>query len=69
MADATVTVVGQSAASITAGVFPGAAYTFSGTLTVNGDLTLASLGGAGGLVSVGAADSGGVGFRLLRVPN
>lgn len=41
----------------------------TGSLSVSAALTLAALGGGGGAVSVGAADSGGVGFRLLRVPN
>lgn len=34
-----------------------------------GTLTLGTYGSGGGAVSVGAADSGGAGFRLLRVPN
>jgi len=34
-----------------------------------GVLTLSAYGGGSGVVTVGAADSGGAGFRLLRVPN
>jgi hypothetical protein len=41
----------------------------SGNFTAPGTITLSALGGGGGLVSVGAADSGGAGFKLLRVPN
>ncbi len=40
------------------------AATFGGALTVTGATTL-----AGGLVSYGANDSGGTGYRLVRVPN
>ena len=68
MADATITVIGIAAAGVSSGIFPGN-YIFAGTLAVNGAFTLSSLGTGGGLVSVGAADSGGVGFKLLRVPN
>lgn len=39
------------------------------SLTTLGILTLPAYGAGGGAVSVGAADSGGVGFRVLRVPN
>lgn len=34
-----------------------------------GNLTFAALGGGGGAVTAGAVDSGGTGYRLLRVPN
>ena len=40
----------------------GAGAVFGGTVTL-------PLGGGTGLVSVGAVDSGGTGYRLLRVPN
>jgi hypothetical protein len=46
-----------------------AGLTTMNALTVGGAVTLVSLGGGGGAVSVGAADSGGAGFKLLRVPN
>lgn len=38
--------------------------TYTGEITLNGALTL-----SGGLVSYGANDSGGVGYKLVRVPN
>lgn len=34
-----------------------------------GGITLSGFGGGTGVMSVGAVDSGGAGFRLLRVPN
>lgn len=40
-----------------------AAFSNTGVLTLN------SYGGGGGQVTVGAADSGGAGFKVLRVPN
>lgn len=44
--------------------------TLSGGLTVAaGNFTLTGYGGGTNIVGVGAVDSGGVGFRLLRVPN
>lgn len=71
--------------SITAGIgFSGSTGTndylkmrFLGTGVVNGNITvepnasvfLPGFGGGGGQVSVGAADSGGTGYRVLRVPN
>lgn len=50
---------------------------FFGSGVVNGNITLEpnasvflpSFGSGGGQISVGAADSGGAGFRVLRVPN
>ena len=39
------------------------------TLTGAGILALPFYGSGGGVVSVGAADSGGAGYKLLRVPN
>jgi hypothetical protein len=39
------------------------------TIGTAGTLTLPAYGSGGGLMTVGAADSGGVGFKLLRVPN
>jgi hypothetical protein len=45
------------------------AATFGGAAVIPGALTLSALGSGGGLVSVGVADSGGSGFKLLRVPN
>jgi hypothetical protein len=41
----------------------------TGALSSTGNLTLSSYGTGGGLVSVGAADSGGTGYKVLRVPN
>jgi len=35
----------------------------------SGVVTFPFIGGASGVVSLGAADSGGAGFKLLRVPN
>jgi hypothetical protein len=32
-------------------------------------VTISTLGSGGGAVSVGIADSGGIGYRVLRVPN
>jgi hypothetical protein len=43
--------------------------TFANAVTVSGATTLSAYGSGGGLVSVGAVDSGGTGYRLLRVPN
>lgn len=40
-----------------------------GAVTMPGTLTLSAYGGGTGEVSVGAVDSGGTGFRVLRVPN
>ena len=39
------------------------------TLTTPGDITLHGYGSGTGAVTVGAADSGGLGFKVLRVPN
>lgn len=39
------------------------------TLTAAGNITLHSYGTGSGAVTVGIADSGGAGFKLLRVPN
>lgn len=39
------------------------------SLSTAGVLTLSNYGSGGGVVTVGGADSGGAGFRLLRVPN
>jgi hypothetical protein len=41
----------------------------AGVLQTDGHLIIGGLGGASQLVGVGAADSGGAGFRMLRVPN
>ncbi|MEI5996837.1 hypothetical protein H3V53_06365 [Paraburkholderia bengalensis] len=41
----------------------------TGTLTNNALNKDPNLGGGGGTISVGAPDSGGTGFRVLRVPN
>jgi hypothetical protein len=40
-----------------------------GQLKTDGNLVIGGLGGSSQLVGVGAADSGGAGFRMLRVPN
>jgi hypothetical protein len=39
------------------------------TLKTDGNLIIAGLGGSSQLVQVGANDSGGTGYRMLRVPN
>jgi hypothetical protein len=41
----------------------------AGVLEANGNLIIAGLGGSSQLVQVGANDSGGTGYRMLRVPN
>jgi hypothetical protein len=41
----------------------------AGQLKTDGNLIIGGLGGSSQLVGVGAADSGGAGFRMLRVPN
>lgn len=40
-----------------------------GSAKIAADLTIPTLGGGGGLLGVGAADSGGAGFRVVTVPN
>jgi hypothetical protein len=40
-----------------------------GQLKTDGNLVIGGLGGSSQLVQVGAADSGGAGYRMLRVPN
>jgi hypothetical protein len=41
----------------------------AGGLTIAAALTLSTYGAGGGLVGAGNVDSGGAGYRLLRVPN
>jgi hypothetical protein len=41
----------------------------AGVLKTDGNLVIGGLGGTSQLVQVGAADSGGAGYRMLRVPN
>jgi hypothetical protein len=41
----------------------------AGGANITGGVTLPSYGAGGGVVTVGAADSGGAGFKVLRVPN
>jgi hypothetical protein len=47
----------------------GAGNTTRLSITSGGTITFLGYGGGTGAVSVGAVDSGGAGFRLLRVPN
>lgn len=43
--------------------------TFAQRIIASNGFTLTGFGGGTGVVSVGAVDSGGAGFRVLRVPN
>ena len=47
----------------------GISLALTGLLTVSGGIAAPGLGAGSGVFSTGAADSGGTGFRLLRVPN
>lgn len=67
-----------SLVTLNGGLTVASAATFGSGLSVTGgdlqigaglNLILLGLGGGTHIVSVGAADSGGVGFKLLRVPN
>lgn len=67
--------IGQSGATRPRNIFAAGTGTFGGLLTAASGFTVSAgtittnLGGGTGIMTAGAADSAGAGFRLLRVPN